>query len=151
VKKTYRFWIWNNQRATALLARYSWWIRQPMDVDFLNACAKHLISEQDFASFKSEGTTVKHTIRHIYQARWRRKKSGLLEFEVTGNGFMKQMVRNIVGTQIDLAIRDPRSERMLSILQAKDRTQALSAAPPQGLFLAQVYYPKELDNRCRQI
>jgi tRNA pseudouridine38-40 synthase len=150
-KKTYRYWVWNNPRPTALMARYSWWIRQELDVDFLNECAKHLISKQDFASFRSVGTEVKHTIRHIYKAQWRRKKSGLLQFEVTGNGFMKQMVRNLVGTQVDLALRGEPSERMLSILQAKDRTKAGPAAPPQGLFLAQVYYPKELDNRCRQI
>jgi tRNA pseudouridine38-40 synthase len=150
-KKTYRYWVWNHARPTALLNRYTCWIRQPLDLDYLNTQAKALVKRQDFASFKSVGTPVKHTIREIYSARWWQRKAGLIEFEITGNGFMKQMVRNIVGTQIDLFLKNQPVERLEQILELKDRTKAGPAAVPQGLFLAKVYYPKNLDNRCRRI
>lgn len=150
-KKTYRYWIWNHQRSTALLARYSWWIRQPLDLDFLNDCAKHLISMQDFESFRSAGTPVKHTLREIYKAQWTRPQPNLVQFEVTGNGFMKQMVRNLAGTQVDLAVKGQPAEKMKEILFAKDRQKAGPTAPAQGLALKRVYYSKALDNKCRQI
>jgi tRNA pseudouridine38-40 synthase len=151
VKKTYRYWVWNHPRGTALLARYTWWIRQPLSLEVLNSYCKYLEFKQDFESFRSAGTAVKHSIRQIYKAEWTPLKAGLVQFEVTGNGFMKQMVRNIVGTQVDMALRGLPAEHILEILQAKDRQKAGPAAPPQGLFLKRVYYPKELDNRCRQI
>lgn len=151
VKKTYRYWIWNRTRSTALLARNTWWIRQPLDLDFLNKTSEILQLNQDFASFRSMGTPVKHTIRHIYKAKWTQVQPGLVQFEVTGNGFMKQMVRNLVGTMVDMAIKGEPSIKMRQILDAKDRKKAGTTAPPQGLYLYKVYYPKELDKRCRQI
>lgn len=150
-KKTYRFLIWNHSRPTALMARYTWWIRFPLDLGFMNECSKYLISKQDFASFQSVGTPVQHTVREIFKAEWSLKKPNLIQFEVTGSGFLKQMVRNIVGTIVDLNIKNQAPEQILSILQAMDRKKAGPAAPPQGLFLTKVYYPKDLDNRCRQI
>ena len=150
-KKTYRYWIWNRPRPTALLARYSWWIRQSLDLNQLNECAKYLISKQDFESFRSAGTAVNHTIREIYSARWTERKPGLVQFEVTGSGFLKQMVRNMVGTQIEFALKKQPAFRMVEVLEAKDRKKAGPAAPAQGLFLYKVYYPKALDNKCRRI
>lgn len=149
--KTYKYWVWNNPRGTALLHRYSWWVRTPLDTDKLNAMAAIIKGEHDFASFRSMGTPVKHTRRIIYGARWHWRRPSLLEFEVTGNGFMKQMVRNLVGTQIDLAWKGQPIEKMKEILDAKDRQAGGPAAPPQGLFLYRVQYPHSLDSKCRRI
>lgn len=151
VKKTYKYWVWNHPRTPALLGRYSWWIRKPLDVDQLNLLAAQMVGEHDFASFRSMGTVVKHTIRHIYSARWHWRRAGLLEFEVTGNGFMKQMVRNMVGTQVEMVIKGQPIEKIREIIDLKDRQKAGSAAPPQGLFLHRVYYPKALDSQCRRL
>lgn len=151
VKKTYRYWIWNHQRPTALLNRYSYWVRKPLDLDFLNDCSKYLIGQKDFKSFQSVGTELRHTTRTIYKAEWTVRKSGMVQFEITGNGFLKQMVRNVVGTQIDLFLQNKTPEKMLEIIAQEDRKKAGSAAPPQGLFLYKVYYPNQLDNKCRQI
>jgi len=150
-KKTYKYWIWNHHRPPALLARYSWWIRRDLDIDKLNALAAHLVGEQDFASFKSVGTEVKHTVRTIHVARWSWRRPGLLEFEVTGSGFMKQMVRNMVGTQVELVQKGQPVEKIKEMIEYRDRQKSGPAAPAQGLFLRRVYYPKALDSQCRKL
>ncbi|MEI7973394.1 MAG: tRNA pseudouridine(38-40) synthase TruA, partial [Bdellovibrio sp.] len=94
---------------------------------------------------------VRHTRRRIEKISWRRKRGPLIEFQVTGNGFLKQMVRNIVGTQIDFWMKGKGAEEINRVLQAKDRRQAGPAAPPQGLFLLNVEYPAHLDKLCRPI
>lgn len=151
VKKTYRYWIWNSQRPTALLARYSHWVRKPLDIDYLNTQAQFLCKEQDFKAFQCVGTPVQSTVREIYQAVWSRPKPNLVQFEVTGNGFLKQMVRNIVGTQLDLYLKGQAIEKIEDILISKDRSQGGATAPPQGLFLRRVYYPSELNKQCHQV
>jgi tRNA pseudouridine38-40 synthase len=90
-------------------------------------------------------------VREIYSAQWEAKKSGLVEFKVTGNGFLKQMVRNIVGTQVNLERKGLKPEIIKDIIELKDRTKAGPVAPPQGLYLCKVYYPLELDNKCRKL
>lgn len=150
-KKTYRYWIWNDPRPTALLSRYSHWVRQPLDLDYLNQQAQYLVGEQDFKSFQSAGTPVAHTVRQIYQVRWTRRHSRLVQFEVTGSGFLKQMVRNIVGTQLDFYLKNQPLESIVRVLESQDRRQAGPTAPPQGLFLWRVFYPHNLDNRCRPL
>jgi tRNA pseudouridine38-40 synthase len=117
----------------------------------LNEQAHFLERNQDFKSFQSVGTPVLTTVREVYKAHWRKKKNHLVEFEITGSGFLKQMVRNIVGTQLDLCLKGQPIEKIDEILKAVDRTKAGPAAPPQGLFLSRVYYPRELDIQCRQI
>jgi tRNA pseudouridine38-40 synthase len=150
-KKTYRYWIWNDQRPTALMARYTHWVRQPLDLDYLNQQALLLCKEQDFKSFQSVGTPVAHTVREIYSARWTKRQKNLVQFEVTGSGFLKQMVRNIVGTQLDLFQKNQPLTRMQEILDLKDRKCAGATAPAQGLFLWRVFYPSDLDNKCRPL
>lgn len=151
VDKTYRYVIFNKPRASALLHRYSWWIRGALDVDGLNQAAEHLIGTQDFASFRNVGTPTKTTIRRIDRAIWSQPRPGILRFEVTGGGFMKQMVRNLVGTMVDNQLRGRSPELMSEIIALKDRAKAGPAAPAQGLFLMKVRYPKALDNKCRQL
>jgi tRNA pseudouridine38-40 synthase len=150
-RKTYRYWVWNSQRPTALLSRYTNWVRFPLDLDYLNEQAQYLVKRQDFKSFQSVGTPVQTTVREVYKAHWRKRKNHIVEFEITGSGFLKQMVRNIVGTQLDLCIKGQPIERIDEILKACDRRRAGTTAPPQGLFLYRVYYPSALDNKCRQI
>lgn len=151
VRKTYRYWVWNSPRPSALLSRYSHWVRFPLDLDYLNEQAQYLVKNQDFKSFQSVGTPVQTTVREVYKARWTHRKGSLVQFEITGSGFLKQMVRNIVGTQLDLCTKGQPVEKIDEILKALDRRKAGTTAPPQGLFLYRVYYPRSLDIKCRQI
>lgn len=149
--KTYRYLIWNDARPTALLSRYSWWVRRPLDLIQLKALSEPLVGEFDFASFQSQGTPLPHTVRTLYGVSWSWKTSKLIEFKVTGSGFLKQMVRNLVGTLVDGHLRGVGPEKIQKILEACDRTKAGPTAPPQGLFLQKVYYPKELDRLSLKI
>jgi len=149
--KTYRYFIWNHDRPTAILNRYTWWLRQPLNIHELQRLTEPLIGRKDFASFQSKGTPVLHTVRTIYRCHWHQLNSKLIMFEVTGSGFLKQMVRNIVGTVIDTYLKHHSPRKMIKILEARDRTQAGPTCPPQGLFLYRVGYPKELDRLCLKI
>lgn len=149
-RKTYRYVIFNQPRPSPFLHRYAYWHRKPIDLKHLRDSSQYLLGEQDFKSMQSVGSIVSHTNRIIYQAHWE-KEGSHLKFTVTGSGFLKQMVRNIVGTQLLLEQKGLPPETMKEILKAKDRQKAGPPAPPQGLFLMKVYYPQNLDKRCIEI
>lgn len=150
-KKTYRYLIYNASQQSAFMGRYSDWIRKPIDLDFLNLCSKFLLGNQDFKSFQSVGSDVSHTVRNIEKACWAWRKDHIAQFTITGSGFLKQMVRNIVGTQLFLEKKGLPAEKMKEIIEFRDRKWAGPPAPPQGLFLMRVYYPLDLDNKCREL
>lgn len=149
--KTYKYYIFNSHRPSPFMARYADWIRSPIDINHLNESAKLILGHHDFASFQSVGTPVSTTDRTIFKAHWSYRRPHLLEFSVTGSGFLKQMVRNLVGTMVMLEKKGFSPSKMLEIIDAKARNQAGPPAPPEGLFLFKVYYPQELDNKCRKI
>ncbi len=149
-RKTYRYVILNHPRPSPFLHRYASWSRKPIDLKHLQESSQYLLGEHDFKSMQSAGSVVAHTRRIIYQAKWE-KEGSQLRFSVTGNGFLKQMVRNIVGTQLLLEQKDLAPVMMKEILAAQDRQRAGPPAPAQGLFLMKVYYPQNLDKRCIEI
>lgn len=149
--KTYIYRIWNSKEPDPIKFRYSTWLRREMDMAKLNALSECFVGEKDFKSFQTSGTAVKTTIRCITEARWSPWEAEGLQFTVSGTGFLKQMVRNIVGTLIYMDQNNGSPTELQSILEAKDRTAAKGTAPAQGLFLESVCYPAELDNRCREI
>lgn len=150
-KKTYRYLIYNAQRQSAFMNRYSDWIRKPLDLDYLNSCSEFLLGNQDFKSFQSVGSDVAHTVRTIEKAHWSWRKDNIAQFTITGSGFLKQMVRNIVGTQLLLEKKGTPALKMREIIDSRHRKHAGPPAPPQGLFLMRVYYPLDLDNNCREL
>lgn len=149
--KTYRYVISTKPTGPTFLARFCHWYPHRFDLVHLQELAQVIEGTHDFKSFQSVGTEVPNTIRKIYRARWIEKRPHLYYFEVTGNGFLKQMVRNLVGTQLYYMQKKRPAEDLQKLLLARDRTQAAYAAPPQGLFLVKVYYPRALDNRYRGI
>lgn len=151
VKKTYRYMVLNRVTPSALRYRYTHWVRFPLDLNYLNEASKYLIGRQDFKSFQTSGGDVKTTTREIHHAEWIQKDHDTLEFVIQGNGFLKQMVRNIVGTLLDMNQNGDAPEKLKEIIAALDRRKAGATAPPQGLYLSQVYYPSELDRKCRKL
>lgn len=149
--KTYRYLIHNHAIRSPLRHHHTAWVSQPLDLDHLNQACSYLIGTHDFKSFQSTGSDVKTTVREITAARWRRTQPTLVEFSISGTGFLKQMVRNIVGTALDLHQAGEPAEMMKEILEARDRRKALRTAPPQGLYLMKVHYPNDLDIKCRKL
>lgn len=149
--KTYRYLIINRPRPSAHLSRYADWIRKDVDIELLKASSRFLIGNQDFKSFQSVGTPVLDTVREIYKADWEWRKPDVLQFTVTGSGFLKQMVRNIVGTSLMIERKRENPSKMQQIIGLQDRRQAGPPAPAQGLYLMRVYYPQDLDNRCIEL
>lgn len=150
-KKTYRYLILNTAQQSPFMGRYADWIRHPLNLDFLNECSKFLLGNQDFKSFQSVGSIVPHTVRTIESASWAWRTPHIAQFTITGSGFLKQMVRNIVGTQLLLERKGLPATQIKEIIAAQDRKVAGPPAPAQGLFLMRVYYPQDLDNRCREL
>ncbi|AHI04855.1 pseudouridylate synthase I [Bdellovibrio bacteriovorus W] len=149
--KTYRYLILNQPRPSAHLSRYMDWARRPIDIEHLQESSKIILGKQDFKSFQSVGTPITDTVREVYRADWKWRNPRVLQFDITGSGFLKQMVRNIVGTSLFIERKGEKPNKMKEIIEAQDRKIAGPPAPAQGLYLMRVYYPQELDNRCREL
>jgi tRNA pseudouridine38-40 synthase len=149
--KTYKYMIYNGYRRNPFICRFAAWARKPVNLDYLNQVTQYIIGTHDFKSFQSVGTPVHHSTREVMAAKWEWKNEKVLQFTITGSGFLKQMVRNIVGTMLMLEQKALPAEEMKRILEALDRKVAGPPAPPEGLFLWKVYYPRELDKKCREL
>ncbi len=105
--------------------------------------AKYLIGAHDFVSFCNIRTNTQDTVRTVYDLTIEKKDDGLCR--ITGNGFLYNMVRIIVGTLLRVGRGFYTPEQVKEILEAKDRKSAGVTAPPQGLMLMQIEYEKDLD------
>ncbi len=143
LKKTYIYYIYNYPIRNPLVRLYSWWVPEKLDLKAMKACLPLLIGEKDFSSFRKSGTDTKTTVRTIYSAALKRVpgRKYTIAFEITGRGFMRYMVRNIVGTLVEVGKGKLSLEDFKKILEAKDRSLAPPPAPPQGLFLKKIEYP----------
>jgi len=150
-RKTYKYLIYNHPIRSPFRRFYSTWIDRPLDLEHLNQSSRQILGEHDFKSFQTAGTELKSTIRTVFSAEWKPVGKSMLEFQITGSGFLKQMVRNIVGTSLDLNFQRRDPEEMRQILLAQDRRKALGTAAPEGLYLVKIVYPDTLDKRCRKL
>lgn len=148
VSKTYIYKIWNHEIPTALHRNKALWIRKPLNLERLNKALEQIIGTHDFNCFRSEGSPVNSTFRTIHSAKF--AKSGeFIEFTINGDGFLKQMVRNIVGTLLQIELNDRPVESISDLIKSRNRQQAGPTVAAQGLYLAEVFYPPELD-KCSQ-
>lgn len=151
-KKTYLFLISNQKTPLAVGRRFVWWNPDPLSMKKLNALSQILPGERDFKGFQNTGSKVSDTIRVVYEAYWREIKPSLFCFTITGSGFLRQMVRNIVGAQAEILRRDfslpESSQKFQDILERKQRSFAFSPSPPEGLYLKEVFYPPSIEKLC---
>jgi tRNA pseudouridine38-40 synthase len=144
VKKTYAYYIYNYPVRNPLVRLYAHWVPEKLDIEAMKACLPFIIGEIDFASFRKSGTNLKSTVRTIYDAKIKRAagRKHIWVFEITGKGFMRYMVRNIVGALIEVGKGNLTVQDFKKILDARDRSIAPPPAPPQGLVLKKIEYPK---------
>jgi tRNA pseudouridine38-40 synthase len=150
-RKTYIYRIWNSPTRSALWHNRALWVPKPLNVKLLESLARQIIGSKDFKSFQSAGTPVNTTVRTVDVCTFRQVSGHLIEFRIRGNGFLKQMVRNLVGTLLHLERGNGSIDDLRAIFEAKDRRIAKATAPAHGLYLYRVEYPSGLDNKCRKL
>lgn len=137
--KVYTYQILNRPYPSALVCRFSWFIRYPLNTERMDRAAAHIIGAHDFSSFRASSCGAPHPIKTV-RAAWFRKEGGLLVFEIEATGFLHHMVRNIVGTLVDVGMGRMTTDSFKEVFHSKDRRLAGVTAPSQGLFLKEVKY-----------
>jgi tRNA pseudouridine38-40 synthase len=138
--KIYEYRILNRSLRSAFHRAYAWHIPQKLDLEAMREATQVLVGEQDFSSFRSAGSPTRTAVRRVIQAEWQKKWEGFLVFEIEASGFLKQMVRAIVGTLVDVGREKISAVAFKQILDSKDRRFAGPTAPAHGLFLKEVKY-----------
>ena len=138
-KKTYRYVINNSENGTAIYRNLEYNYAQKLDVESMNKASKYFIGEHDFKGFKASGTSSKSSVRTIYEAKVYKENNRVI-IELTGNGFLYNMVRIISGTLIEVGIGKILPEEIESIIKSGERKKAGKTLPPQGLYLVSVEY-----------
>ena len=111
-----------------------------LDVDAMKKAIKYFEGEHDFKAFKSSGTSSKSSVRTIYSAEIKEMENNRIYIELTGNGFLYNMVRIIAGTLVDVGMGKIDVDTVPKIIEDKDRTKAGKTLSPSGLFLVKVEY-----------
>jgi tRNA pseudouridine38-40 synthase len=142
--KVYRYRVFNAKVASPFERRYALHISRNVNLDAMKEAAAELVGEHDFGSFQGAGGKVLTTIRTVTRSEWHERPleggGRLLTYEIAGTGFLKYMVRNIIGTMIEVADGRRPVGSMQVLLGAHDRSEAGPTAPPQGLYLVRVDY-----------
>lgn len=137
--KQYSYRILNRATPAVLDAHTMWHIAPRLDLDRMRADARLLIGEHDFSSFRDSTCAAKSSVKTIYASVFERE-GDVITYRVIGSGFLKQMVRNIVGTLTDIGRGRIRNRTFQEILDVRDRRQAGVTAPPHGLCMDWVSY-----------
>ena len=140
-RRTYGYLIWTRRTRSAIWGRYSLHYRRPLDIALMRQAAAPLIGAHDFASFaRAGGNPGRTTTRDLYRLSVRRMQNGLL-VTVTANGFLRSMVRNLVGGLVAIGSGELPATTLEEILARRDRAlNPIPPAAPQGLCLLRVDY-----------
>jgi tRNA pseudouridine38-40 synthase len=139
--KTYTYRVLNRAVRSTLLRFYSWHIADPLDISLMEEATDSLRGAYDFAAFGSPTDGTPSTVREILQAGWGRDEAtDIMLFSICGTGFLRYMVRALVGTLVLVGRRKITPLEFAKILRSCDRSRAGPTAPPQGLFLESVDY-----------
>lgn len=145
VGKIYEYRILNAPVVSPFLQRYVWHVPQPLAIDVMREASQALVGAHDFAAFQGSGSAVATTDRVIRAIEWQdvAMPGGddlPLVMRIEGDGFLRHMVRNIVGTMVEVGTGRWPARRVADALGSRDRSQAGPTAPARGLFLVRVLY-----------
>lgn len=143
VGKLYTYRVCTRQAPPALNRRFELHHPRRLDLTAMQAAADRLLGEHDFSSFQAAGSSIKDPVRTLWSCRLSSPRADSVILSVSGNGFLYNMVRIMVGTLLLIGSGKLAAEEMATILAARDRRQAGPTAPPHGLCLEEVYYRPE--------
>ena len=143
--KTYRYRIWNGDVISPFERRYAWHLTDALDVDAMRAAARLVEGRHDFAAFQASGGSAKTSERDVFTSRIDVQSlipnpQSLVLYEISGAGFLRHMVRNIVGSLVEVGRGRRPAGWFGDLLASRDRTAAGPTAPAVGLFLVSVEY-----------
>ena len=138
--KTYVYKFLNRSHPAAIGRHYAWHIRKKLDIESMRAASTHLVGHHDFKAFEGAGSPRSHTTRNVFAVSLVEETDGCLAFEIEADGFLRFMVRNIIGTLVNVGLGKISPGDFKHILDSRDRNQAGATAPAHGLFLLKVAY-----------
>lgn len=136
--KIYEYRILNRPAPSALERQFVWHIRRPLERSAMAECLEIIVGHHDFSAFMASGSPVASTERSMYRATLEAPDEDHLIFMFEANGFLRHMVRNLVGTLVEVGRGKLTREDFLGILAGKDRRLAGMTAPARGLYLVSV-------------
>ncbi len=138
--KKYRYVIYNGDDQNIFRRKYCYQVANELDIDAMKAAAEHIVGTHDFACFQSAGGQEKETtVRTVYSLDVFKKGQDVV-IEISGDGFLYNMVRIITGTLVEVGLGKRNPQDLVGIIQSADRTKAGHKAPAEGLYLVEVYY-----------
>ncbi len=142
--KLYRYRIVNGAVISPFERRFAWHIARPLSLERMREASAALLGKHDFAAFRAGGGAPGSGIRTVTAARWSEAPAEpdgrLLAFEIAGSGFLKYMVRGIVGTLVEIGGGRREAGSIADLVRAGVRAEAGATAPPHGLYLVRVDY-----------
>lgn len=142
VSRTYKYYV--SLEKSAFHREYSWYLVNEPDFNLMNRAAELLLSTVDFTSFSKLHTDTKTNDCRVTLAEWSRLDDGRWVFTITADRFLRNMVRAIVGTLMEVGRGRMDIDGFRDVIQSKDRCSAGDSAPAQGLFLHKIEYPENL-------
>ena len=146
--KHYRYLLWTRRDRSPRWSRFAWHHPRALDVEAMQQAAAAMIGEREFDAFRAVGCAAKNTKRHVRDVSVTRPEPDLLSIDVRGNAFLRNMVRIMTGTLVEVGLGRIAASQIETILADKHRPAAGLTAPPQGLTLVEVQY--EYGGRARK-
>lgn len=143
-EKTYAYQLLVSDCPDPFTAPYVWQVKKPLKLEAMRQALAIIVGTHDFSSFEASGSAVRDPVRTIYEATLTEEGNHRVTIRFRGNGFLYHMVRNLVGTLVDVGLGRTSVADFSAILEAHDRRCAGVTAPPQGLFLENVRYPTKI-------
>ena len=146
--KTYIYRIYQAEVPNPFLRQYAWYIRRSLDVRAMQDAADRLLGTHDFSSFRAAGGADMSPVRTMYAADCCQKEQKI-EFRFFANGFLYHMVRNLVGSLVNVGLGKMQPDDFARLMELRDRTQAGATAPAHGLYLYHVDYAEAAENPAK--